>query len=99
MAIESNGQGRDQIILRDYAKYIEEVLYVEREEGVQLHDVCEIGCKGILYITTDAKIIAVRHKTIGQTTATQLLEPIVVPIPEKFLSDNQKMYRDGVFEF
>lgn len=99
VAIERDEQGRDIIMLRDYTNDREDVLYVEDEEGVVLYDVCEIGCKASLYITTDASVIISRHKTIEKTSATQLIEVLTIQIPDEYLNDNQRMYRDGLFEF
>lgn len=99
VAIERDAEGRDIIMLRDYAGDVEKLLYTETEEGVGLYDVCEIGCKASLYITTDAHIIVSRHKAINKTTATQFLESLSIQIPDEYISDNQKMYREGTFEF
>jgi len=99
VAIERDEQGGDSVVLRDYVSDREEVLYTENEEGVSLYDVCEIGCKAPLYITTDANIILSRHKRIEKTTATQLLEVLSIKIPDEYLSNNQQMYRNGTFEF
>lgn len=99
VAIERDSEGKDIIMIRDYVTDAEEILYTEIEEGVGLHDVCEIGCKASLYITTDANIIVSRHKAIEKTTATQFLGALSIQIPDEYISDNQKMYRNGTFEF
>lgn len=99
VVIEKNDQDKDQIVLRDYVNDRTEVLYTETEEKVSLYDVCEIGCKASLYVTTDASLIFSRHKQIKSTTATQLLEVKSLKIPDGYLDENQRMYRDGVFEF
>lgn len=89
---------KPQIIARDYLSNEEEVLYEEIESDVQLSDICEVGCVGVLYVTSDAQVVFGRHKKSTGTTATQLIEIVTVSLPESFLSMQQIQYMGDVNE-
>jgi len=79
------GTGKQRLVVYDYISDVNQVLYEESESDVQLADVCEMGCGGVLYVTTDGTLVFGRHRSIAGTTSAQLLEIKTIPIPREYL--------------
>ena len=85
----NNDNTNQRIVLYDYLNDVSEVLYTEDNQEVQLADVCELGCAGILYATTDNTIVFARHEKIKGTTATKFIETVSIQVPERYSSESQ----------
>lgn len=74
----------NKIVLNDYPNQKTIVLYEESDPNVQLADVCEMGCVGILHYTSDGQIIFSRHQKIEGTSFTKYLETVAMPMPLEY---------------
>lgn len=92
ITVQNGASYANQIVLDDYANQKSIVLYEETDPNVQLADVCEMTCGGILYKTVDGQIVFARHEKIKGTTATRLIETVTVPVPPEYLPEGFNEY-------
>lgn len=92
---EPTTDGFWQVVVRNYASGTEAVVYKELESDVQLADVWELGMAGILHVTSDGKVVFARHRARSGTTATDLVDVKVVPLPKQFWENNLSEYWEG----
>lgn len=86
IVLEWDVEYKNRLVIYDYMANTSKTLYEESEDEVQLADVCEMGCTGIMYVTTDGNLVFGRHQKIDGTTSTKLLEVVTLPIPEVYRS-------------
>ncbi len=77
--------GNEQIIITNYASGFTKVLYEETDPNVQLAEICEMGCKGILYKNKDNEIVFERRQKLPATSLTKPLEIKRILLPKEYI--------------
>jgi hypothetical protein len=85
MVLKEGGDGAQDIEIYDFVNNKRKILYEEKETGVQLAAICELGCSGFLYANPVSKsVVFGRFAKVSGSDQTEFLGAIEVKIPEGF---------------
>jgi hypothetical protein len=84
VVVDSFGAVNDRVVLFDYAKNYSKVLYTEKDQTIQLAEICELGCYGTIQITANGSVLVKRYRSLPGTTQTMLVSTVEVPLPKAY---------------